>query len=170
MPSVSRAGLPLIPVFREIHSLASGRARRCVLFTPGSWFDPRSLVFEHEHDRPQALMPVPIGHTFEIALFGSPDGALHSNRPHGEVLPITRAVALSLTFQCCLRSSDGRKTRDGRLSWATSSFYDAVGCRILSSAPRQHRCAVWASGRAWMGVRALGSDFAAQKRPIGMHV
>ena len=43
-----------------------------MLFTPGSWFDPRSLVFEHEHDRPQALMPVPIGHTFEIALFGLP--------------------------------------------------------------------------------------------------
>ena len=43
-----------------------------MLFTPGSWFDPRSLVFEHEHVRPEALMPIPIGHTVEIALLGLP--------------------------------------------------------------------------------------------------
>ena len=137
-----------------------------MLFTPGSWFDPRSLVFEHEHDRPQALMPVPIGHTFEIALFGSPDGALHSNRPHGEVLPITRAVALSPS----IAAFDGRKTRDGRLSWATSSFYDAVGCRNFASAPGQHRCADWASGRAWKGVRAVGRTMHMKSGLVCMHV
>ena len=43
-----------------------------MLVTPGSWFDAQSGSFWHEHDRLEALMPIPIGHTVETALFGLP--------------------------------------------------------------------------------------------------
>ena len=84
----------------------------------------------------------------------------------GEVLPFARADALSP----CFAAFDGRKTRDHRFSWATSSFQDAVGCRSSTRAPGQHRCAVYASVWPWRGVRLNGADYAHEKRPTCMHV
>ena len=66
-----------------------------MLVTPGSWFDAQSGSFGHEHGLPEALMHVPIGHTVEIAHFGSPDGALLSNRPHGVRSCLSPALTLS---------------------------------------------------------------------------
>ena len=122
---------------------------RCVLFTPGSWFDPRSLVFWHRHGRPDALMPILIGHIIESALLGSPDGALRSNRPHGEVCPIARAVAVSPSIVAL----GGRKVGLRRRSGSSTSIGDAAASRSFSGPPGSIR----RLSAPQMALRCMGS-------------
>ena len=70
-------------------------------------------------------MRVPIGHIIEIALLGSPDGALRSNRPHGQTLPITRDDALSPR----IAAFDGRRLKLGQRWGVVVSKCDAAACR-----------------------------------------
>ena len=81
-------------------------------------------------------------------------------------MPIARDDALSPS----VAAFGGRKIRSGRFLGIVVTDYDAMGCRNFTRIPGQHRCAEEASVWPWMGVRAVGSDFAAEKRPIGMHV
>ena len=81
-------------------------------------------------------------------------------------MPIARDDALSPS----VAAFGGRKIRSGRFLGIVVTDYDAVGSRKSTSIPGQHKCAEEASGRPWMGVRAVGPDFAAEKRLVCMHV